>query len=320
MAVYIPSLSQIGFKEEGAFNETPTPGAQTTGFGIVNEEITLPDVVVEQKVLHAVGGGSNPSVIVPAARTLSGSISFYLQNGIPLKYLLGGYSVAGSSPYTHSISCADAAPSSMCIEALYNDGTTDFTRYFGGSVITGASVSAEEEGFVKMAADIESCSITTSTTDTPSVIPDDTKEPYVFCEGSCTYFGTSYARVLDFDISVKRAFKARRYIQTTDACYPTEINFGTREIELSTTVIASQDTAAYGTEIYEELLAQTSGGSNMVMLFTRGSNDTIQLTLSGCMLKESPHTINPAAEDYPIGLSLVAKDIDVEVVDDISTY
>lgn len=320
MAVYIPALSQISFKEEGAYNETPTPGAQTTGFGIINEESALPDPVVEQTVLHSVGNGANPHMIVPAARTLSGSISFYLQNGIPLKYLLGGYSVAGSGTYTHTITCADAAPPSMCVEATYDDGTTDFTRYYGGTVITGASIAAEEEGFVKMNADIESAFVTTSTTETTSVLAANDTEPYTFCEGACTYFGSSYARVLDFDIGVKRAFKARRYIQAANACYPYEINFGTREIELSTTVVASQDTVGYGTEIYEELLSPSSGGSTMTMLLTRAASDTIQLTLTGCALKEAPHIINPAAEDYPIALSLVATGISAEVVDATATY
>ena len=208
----------------------------------------------------------------------------------------------------------------MCVEATLDDGTTDFTRYFRGTVITGASIAAEEESFIKMSADVESASVTTSTTETTSTLAADDTEPYVFCEGACTYFGTSYARVLDFDISVKRAFKARRYIQTTDACYPSEINFGTREIELSTTVIAAQDTAAYGTEIYDELLSQTSGGSNMVMLFTRGASDTIEFTLTGCMLKESPHTVNPSAEDSPVALSLVATGISVECVDTTASY
>jgi hypothetical protein len=320
MGIYIPSLSQISFSEESTFGTAAVPGAQTLGFGIINEEASLPDPAVEQTVLHSVGNGANPHLIIPAARTLSGSLSFYLQNGRPLKYLLGGYSVSGSGTYTHAITCADAAPSSMCVEATYDDGTTDFTRYFRGTVMTGASITAEEEGFVKMAADVESAKITTSTTETTSTLAADETEPYVFCEGACTYFGTSYARVLDFDIGVKRAFKARRYIQTTDACYPSEINFGTREIELSTTVVASQDTAVYGTEIYEELLSQTSGGSNMVMLFTRGASDTIEFTLTGCMLKEAPHPINPAAEDYPVALSLVAKGISVECVDTTATY
>lgn len=318
--IYIPSLSRLSFTEESNFNEDPVPGAQTNVFGILPEEITLPDPEVELKVDYSVGAGANPHLITPGARTLSGSLPITLQNGWPLKYLLGDYSVTGSGTYTHSISCSDAKPDSFCLEARYNDGQTDFTRYYSGTYITGGEISAEEEGFVKLNADIESAFVTTSTTATPSSITQLETEPYVFCEGNATFFGSPYARVLDFNISVKRAFKSRRYIQSTHGCYPYETNFGPRTLEMSSTVVASQDTMTYGNDIYEELLSPSSGGSTMELLFTRGASDTMKITVSGCNVKTAPHIINPSAEDTPVAVDLVCKDINIEVVDAISTY
>ena len=325
MGVYIPSLEVISYSEEGTYNANAgtaasLAGNQTSVLGILGEEIKLPDPEIELNLHRNVGSGANLHIIQPGARTLSGSIPITLQNGAPLRYLLGGYSVSGSGTYTHSITCANGKPPSMCIEALYNDGTTDFIRYFTGTVVTGGTISAEEEGFVKCGLDIEAAFSTTSTTETASTVSQLTTEPYVFCEGAATYFGSSYARVLDFNISVKRAFKARRYIQTTNACYPYEINFGPRDIEMSTTIVASQDVAQYGTDMYDELLSPTSGGSTMELLFTRGASDTLKITISNATVKTAPHVINPEAEDVPISVDLVAKDISVEVIDAISTY
>lgn len=317
---YVPSLEVLSYKEEGAFNETYTAGLQTNTLGILGEEIKLPDPEVEFHEHRNVGSGANLHVLQAGARRLSGSIPVTLQNGAPLKYLLGGYSVSGSSPYTHTITCANGKPESMCLEALYDDGTNDFLRYYSGVVVTGGTLTAEEEGFVKCGLDVEAALAVSSGTETPSTVTQLTTEPYVFCEGAATYFGSAYARVLDFNISVKRAFKARRYIQATNACYPYEINFGPRDIEMSTTIVAADDTTAYGTEYYKEVLDPTGGGTTMTLLFTRGASDTLSVTLTGCGVKSANMPINPSAEDVPVSVELVAKGISAEVVDTTATY
>lgn len=319
-SVYIPSLQVLSYTEETNFNEDRVAEAQTSTLGILGEEIKLPDPEIEYGQHRNVGSGANLHVLQPGARTLSGSIPITLQNGAPLKYLLGSYSVAGTDPYTHTIECTDGKPDSMCLEALYTDGTNNFLRFYQGTVVTGGTIAGEEEGIVSCNLDIESAYMVTSTTDTPSTVSQLTTEPYVFCEGAATYFGSTYARVLDFSVSVKRAFKARRYIQTDNGCYPYEINFGARDIEMSTTITAADDMAAYGTAYMEEIMDPTSGGVTMTLLFTRAASDTLQVTLTGCNVQSAPHPINPSAEDSPISVSLIAKDISVEVVDSISTY
>lgn len=323
--VWIPALQVLSYGEETTFNENAgtaanLDGAQTNTLGILGEEVKLPDPEIEFMQHRNVGSGANLHILQAGARKLSGNIPVTLQNGAPIKYLLGTYSVVGTDPYTHTITCANGKPDSMCLEALYNDGTDDFIRYFTGTVVTGGTIVAEEEGFVKCNLDIESAMVTTTTTETASTVTQLETEPYIFCEGAATYFGSAYARVLDFNISVKRAFKTRRYIQTDNACYPYEINFGPRDIEISTTIVAADDVATYGTAYYEELLDPTGAGTTMTLLFTRGASDTLSVTLTGCGLKSAPHGINPSAEDTPISLSLIAKGISAEVVDSIATY
>ena len=323
--VYIPALQVLSYNEETVFNENAgtaasMAGAQTNTLGILGEEINLPDPEIEYAAHRNIGSGANVHILKAGARKLSGSIPVTLQNGAPLKYLFGGYSVAGSDPYTHTITCADGKPDSMCLEALYTDDTYDFLRYYSGTVVTGATISAEEEGFVKCNLDVESAMVTSSTTETASTVSQLTTEPYVFCEGAATFFGSAYARVTDFNISIKRAFKARRYIQSDNACYPYEINFGPRDIEMTATVVAADDVATYGTEYYSELLDPTGGGSTMTLLFTRGVSDTLSLSVTGCVVKSAPHPLNPAAEDSPISLSMIATGASATVVDSISTY
>lgn len=315
----------LSYNEETAYNENAgtaadLDGTQTSTLGILGEEIKLPDPEIEFHQHRNVGSGANLHILQAGARRLSGSIPVTLQNGAPLKYLLGGYAVAGTDPYTHTITCANGKPKSMCLEALYNDGTDDFIRYYTGTVVTGGTISAEEEGFVKCGLDIEAAMVTATTTETASTVTQLETEPYVFCEGAATYFGSAYARVLDFNISVKRAFKARRYIQSTNACYPYEINFGPRDIEMSTTIVAADDMAQYGTDYYEEVLNPTAGGSTMTLLFTRGASDTLSVTLTGCGVKNASHPMNPSAEDVPVSVELIATGISAEIIDSIVTY
>lgn len=323
-SIYLPPLSVLSYNEETTFNQAYVSEAQTSTLGILGEEVRLPDPEVEWHAHRNVGSGANLHTLKAGARRLSGAIPVTLQNGAPLKYLLGGYSVTGTGTYTHAITCADAKPPSMCLEAQYNDGTDDWLRYYQGVVVTGGSISAEEEGFLKANLEIEAAYVQSpnASVTIPSSVTQLTTEPYVFCEGVATYFGSIYARVIDFSISVKRAFKARRYIQDTQACYPYEINFGPRDIEMSTTVVAADDISGFGTAYYEELLAPESNNT-MELMFTRGASDTLKITVSNCGLKSAPHPLNPSAEDIPVALDLVAKGTDgiaIEVVDSISTY
>ena len=181
-SIFIPSLSRLSYSEEASFNNNAgdaslLDGLQTNTFGILGEDIKLPDPEVEMFQHRNVGSGANLHVIQPAARRLSGSLPITLQNGGALKYLLGGYSVVGTDPYTHSISCSDAAPASMCMEAIYNNGTDDFLRYFTGVVVTGGSITAEEEGFLKANMEIEAAMVAASTTETPSSVTQLETEP-----------------------------------------------------------------------------------------------------------------------------------------------
>ena len=318
--IYIPSISQISYAPETVFNETPTPGAQTLDFNLTPEEVSLPDVEAEITALYSVGSGSNPAILKAAARTLTGSLPMTLQNGRIMKYVLGASADVGTTPTVHTISTTDPGPPSFCMEAILNDGATDFIRYFSGCQITGCELAAVEEQFLTANCDIEAAFVTTSTTETPSVVTPLTVDPYVFCSGDFSFYGTTFARILDFSTSIKRAFKSRRYIQASNGCYPYEHTFGQRTIEGSFTVVASQDMAGYGNTIYEELMTQTSGGGTVELEFTRGVNDTFKITMANCAVKTAPHPINSAAEDLPCSVDIIAKDITVTVTDNTATY
>jgi len=320
--IYRPNLAQLTWAEESSFNETPTQGAQTIPFGVIDEEVRLPDPEINYFAHRNIGDGADVSIVTPGARTLSGSIPFLVQNGKILAMMLGSCNTTGTGPYTHTITGAQILPS-MCIEAVMNDGTNNFLRYFRGVKISGGRLSAEEEGELKATIDIEAALAETSS-NTKSTLAAVTTKPYAFHQGTCTFWGTTFARVLNWSIDIKRSVKPRRYIQSTNGAFPYEINEGARDIELSATIVAADDlgTGTHGTEAMEELLSPTAAGFDVSLVLTRGANDTITIsnpTAQKCHLKSAPHPLG-TGEDSPISLSILMKGVEITVVDSISSY
>jgi hypothetical protein len=396
--VYRPNLAQLTWIREASFNAAAGEGAQVTPFGVIDEDVRLPDPEINYFAHPNLGEGADVSVVAPGARSLSGSIPFLPQNGKILAMMLGAVADTGTdvaagggsdldgatavdatevtltavtdyaendyiqidtgakaeirkitainltvltldkklliahadeatcnevaTPYTHAITASQILPS-MCIEAAMNDGTADAVRYFRGVKISGGRLSAEEEGELKASIDIEAAYAEASSQTKSTLVPVTTK-PYSFHQGACTFWGTTFARVLNWSIDVKRSMKPRRYIQSTNGAFPYEINEGLRNIELSATIVAADDIGSgnHGTEAMKELLTPTAAGFDISLLLTRGASDTITIsnpTAKKCHLKSAPHPLTKA-EDSPIAISVMMKGIEVSIVDAIPYY
>lgn len=325
--IYRPSLSQISFGEESAFNEAAAQGAQTYVFGLTPDEIDLPDPEVDWVAHRSAGYGADIHVLTEGVRTLSGSIPIVLQDGRILKYVLGACANSGATPKIHTITGSETLPS-MCIEAVWDDGTNEFLRYYRGVKCSGGTLSAEEEGSLKCSVSIEAALAEASTQTKSNLGTLETTNPYMFYEGSCKFWGTTFARVQSWEIDVKRALKPRRYIQSTNGNYPYEINEGVRDITLSATIIAADDigSGTHGTEAWAELMSPTAGGFDIELKMERDSSSSDSITITNpttkkCQLKTAKHPRFAAdAEDAPIEVEIIMKGVQIVVNDDIATY
>lgn len=324
---YIPSLAQVSYAEEVTYNDiTPTQGAQTLNFGLTPEEINLPDSEIDWKGHRCAGNGADIAIMTEGPRTLTGSIPMMPQDGRIFKYLLGTSADAGSGPssYTHAITGNEILPS-ICVEAVWDDGTNDFVRYFTGVKCSGGTIAVEEEGSLKFNMNVEAAYALAST-QTKSTVTCSTTDPWMFYQGSCTFWGTTFARVTEWEIDVKRNLKPRRYIQDTNGEYPYEINEGARDITLTAKVVAADDlgVGTHGTEAFKELMAPTSGGFDINLVMTRGT-DTLtfknQTGKTKCRLKNAKHPrFSADAEDSSISIEVVIPSLQIDVVDSIATY
>lgn len=326
--IYRPSLAQLSFGEETAFNEAAVQGAQTHIFGLTPDEVDLPDPEIDWRPHRSAGYGADIHVLTPGPRTLSGSVPIVLQDGRILKYVLGASANSGSSPnFTHTITTTETLPS-MCIEAVWDDGTNDFVRYYRGVKCSGATLAAEEDGSLKCDVSIEAALAEASTQTKSNLGTLPTTNPFMFYEGSCSFWGSTFARVQNWEIDIKRTLKPRRYIQSTNGAYPYEINEGARDITLTATIIAADDigSGTHGTEAWAELMSPTAGGFDVELKMQRDGSATDAITITNptdkkCQLRTAKHPRYAAdAEDAPIEVEIIMKGVQVVMNDDIATY
>ena len=211
-----------------------------------------------------------------------------------------------------------------------NTAANDIIRRYYGGKIGGASIAASEEGMLTMSwdtvpflgmlhnqADHSAASddaYPTSNQDMPGfgilhTIDDadigDTStnnlkdrsypstNPYFFSNGTLSLFGTSFARVSDFNISIDNAVESRYYINTRHGKLqrgPSEHREGARAYNMSATLALPDSAAATGSDrtLFKELLLEGDYGTNTVpshsgfditLSFSRGTNDSIVFTI-----------------------------------------
>jgi len=123
-----------------------------------------------------------------------------------------------------------------------------------------------------------------------------TTQPYYFSEGTMKFFGTEFARISSFSISISNGEEPRYYIgkQGKRARGPYEIREGQRSYSMSATVtlpdtIASTASTATGaTELFKQLLLEGNYGGDTgntgitcSIKFERGTNDYIVIDIPG---------------------------------------
>ena len=129
-------------------------------------------------------------------------------------------------------------------------------------------------------------------------------DPYYFSEGTIKFFGTEFARVRSFSLSISNSIEPRYYIgrQGARARGPFETMPGQREYSMSAsvalpdTIAATANTTTGATELFKQLLLEgdygVSGsrrtGLTMSLRFDRGTNDYMIIDVPGSTTAGSP--------------------------------
>lgn len=304
-------------------NETTqgTSVAPTRTLGKVADEATPPDPEQDWMVTRVIGGNREPFQKHEGQRTFQGGdVPVILQDGAPLAYLLGAESYA--SP-THTITAKqDGKPPSQTMEVVYygRGGGTDFVRTFQGCVPESGEVSMNNDDELTVSLSYWALGVSTGSSPTAGIsVPD--VDPWLFSDASSqlSLFSTSFARFMDFSLSISNNLEEGRYIvpdtevPSGDGKDPYEITYGNVDYELSAT-IAIEDNS-----LYNELLNPTAGGFQAVMEFTRSNGDTLTITADNCNFESGAHPIPADSSKVEVEVTMIPESLTITVDDSNST-
>jgi len=291
-----------------------------------------------------------------------------------------------SGNFTHTILETNQLDSVAMNVHMRDSGETaanDLDRRFFGGKVGAATISAEEGGLLVMGWDtvpfmgmvhnqfadpnstigtnidvpfsgtfqtIEDDNIGSKTTNASAAITMPTDEPYYFSQGTVSMFGTDFARVRNFSISINNNVEPRYYIERrgdTRQRGPSDIVEMRREYTMTATIalpdsIADTDDT---TTLFKQLMLEGDYGAgmrgfNIRLLFTRGTNDTIQIDIpddgtnvapsasggaavglneQGAYLTEAPHAID-GSNPFEVSASLIFRSMKIVVIDSEPMY
>jgi hypothetical protein len=323
----------------------------TNTFGIV-QNVTMPDPQIDINNFWGLGTASirNWFVSYHGKQTLSGSIpNFLLTDGKCLRLPIGNVTDYNSSGYyTHIINEAVTLPSISLHTTYVNaDGTVELMRRFHGGKINRMTISAQEGGYLTCSIDDMqfmrykhnisgvsdiSASYNSTMVDLPLMSTlYSCDQPYLFATGTLSLWGTTFARIRSFNLSIDNGCMPKYYVQNSSSLpLPYEIREGKRNYNLGVTVDI-EDSA-----LYRELLRMGSynsvyTGFQTVISFSRGTNDVITFVTPsttpacggdamGCLIKTAPHNISTGDLLVGVPLSITCRNLSVVISDQYSTY
>jgi hypothetical protein len=167
-----------------------------------------------------------------------------------------------------------------------------------------------------------------------------TAEPYYFSQGQVKLFGSVFARVRSFSLSINNNEEPRYYLRRTMGRHrgPSEILEQRREYTCSVSLALPDATtnSSSAISVFKELLLEGDYGSgmqgfNIELRFDRGTNDSIVITIpddgaagvggnnQGAFINTAPHAISDA-NPMEVEAEVLFRNLKIEIKDNIAVY
>lgn len=279
----------------GVESDQGTAASVTRTLGKIDGETELPDPTVEWLEERSISGGASRELTgkYPGQNTYDGgTLPVVPVDGFPLALAFGNDETGGSETdgdgTEHKIDVLDAKkPPSVTIEATYfgRGSGDDFVRTFAGGVPPGVTLSVDNEGRLTTDLDMLAMGVTTGTSPTTGVGPDN-RNPWIFddVESDLSLFGNSYARVTDFEHELTTNADPRHYISQASGRDPFEVLYANAEHELTATITVTDDS------LYQELLNADDAGTGSIQ-FAKPSGEVLRYEAGEMGISEAPHSI-----------------------------
>jgi len=321
---YKPEQAQLAVASESSQDSAASTGYRL--FGYVQEATSLPDPNINWIEERIIGGTREIFNKVEGQNAYEGgSIPVTPYDGAPIAYLLGKDSVAADTDingnsetgtHTHTIEALkNDLPPTQTIEAFYassaSSSANDFLRQFTGCAPQSGEISINNEEELQTSLEYIAMGVTTGTTQTESpTVP--SRDPWLFhnVSSNLKLFGTSFARVNDFSLSVTNNLQDGRYLEDTEAPDPFELLYGMTEYELSANITVDDNT------IYDQLTTQSNRQFKSELEFEKpGSGENLRITCTGCDIESAPHDIPAEEQTVDVDVSIIPESTTVKVED-----
>lgn len=320
--------SQIVVGVESTQGSAVTP---TREIGKIEGDTDMPDPEIDWQEERAIGAGSSRELTgkEPGQNTYEGgSLPVTPFDGFPIALLLGadavtadtgldsaGAEVADTGTTLHTMTVNESKkPPTITTEATYfgRGGGSDFVRTFEGMTPPSGTISTDNEGRLTVEMDMLAMGVSTGTAET--TVSEDTRDPWLFddAESNLSLFGTSYARVTDFELEISANANPRHYIHSGTAADPFEVLNNNIEYSLSATIVPDD------TSLYSELTGRTEAGSGSIQFHEPNADERLRFELTNIGLESAGH---PYPEDGApeVDASIMPESITVKAEDTVET-
>jgi hypothetical protein len=317
---YVRHDSQIVIGVEDDQGTTVTPDRT---FGKVSGDTDLPDPEVDWLEERSISAGASRELTGKYAgqnQYDGGSVSVVPVDGFPLAFAFGadevGVDTVTGNGTAHTIDILNGkTPPTITTEAtFFGRGTGDpFVRTFGGVAAGSVTLSVDNESRLTTDLDLMALGVDTGTSPTTSV-SEDTRDPWVFddVESSLSLFGSTYARVTDFEHELTTNAEARYYLNAATGADPFEHLYANAEHSLTATVTVTDD------ELYQELRGRDDAGTATIKFTKASTGEVLRYEAGGIGIAEAPHPI-PEEGANEVDLSIVPNTAKIIVSDTVES-
>jgi hypothetical protein len=258
------------------------------------------------------------SHLAPGRFPMKSTLKFYLINGIPLYLAMGQSANTNPSYWQHVITGVYAAGSdkfdmpSFTLHHELKDGSTLIREYFGNK-ISRCQLSAQRGGPVICDLDLMASKIVASGNEltTPPIFPATANQkPFRFDSSTITWDGVTYVNLQSVNIGIGNALEGIFVHRTSDEEFARFIFEGDRTYMLNLNILIQDNTF-----LIDRVLDQIP--KNFSLLFTRGTNDTINFAFTGCQVTDQKDVFKVREGNILVPAVIVPKTLTITVQDQI---
>lgn len=252
------------------------PAVVNKWFGIIQP--TEPTEKNNLMDVRGIGFNRNVAMLVPTKKDVGATIEIFPQTAEIFEFILGKKTGSGTSGDPYIYSETERLPSMTIIGVARGLADNAFVREFVGCKVNEATLSGREFEPLRMRMTMAIKDVSKGST--VPTITTDTTTPFMFGQTKLTINGVDYL-VKSWQLVIRHGLIKDWHDDGSGSRVPTHITEGERTYEL-TGEITPESSSLW------ELMNNATTELDASLLITRGSNDTITLTLDDCAVEEAP--------------------------------